>query len=69
MFFEHNFESGIGIPFIWDISELSIWYIGKIIDEKEVLSSQDFFDRTAYKIEKVEEISVEETIKIKYFIK
>ena len=63
MFFEHNFESGIGIPFIWDISELSIWYIGKIIDEKEVLSSQ------AYKIEKVEEISVEETIKIKYFIK
>ena len=50
MFFEYNLESGIGIPFIWDISELSIWYIGQIIDEKEVLSSQDFFDRTAYKI-------------------
>ena len=35
-----------GIAFIWDISELSILYIVEILEEKVILSPQDFLDTT-----------------------
>ena len=45
-FFEYHLECRIEIAIIWDISELSILFIGKIIAKKEVLVSQDFRDGT-----------------------
>ena len=45
-FFEFHLEWGKEIVFIWDISELSIQYMGEIIYEKVVLSPQDFLDGT-----------------------
>ena len=43
-FFEYHLERRIEIAIIWDISELSIQFIGEIISKKEVLVSQDFCD-------------------------
>ena len=47
-FFDYHLECGIDIAFIWDIPELFIWYIDKIIHEKVVLVSQDFLDGTMW---------------------
>ena len=41
-FFEYHLECRIEIAIIWDISELSIQFTGKIIAKKEVSVSQDF---------------------------
>ena len=45
-FFEYHLECRIEIAIIWDISELSIQFIGEIISKKEVLVYLDFRDGT-----------------------
>ena len=44
--FKYHLECRIDIAFIWDIPELFIQYTDEIIDEKGVLSSEDFRDGT-----------------------
>ena len=48
-FFEYHLECRIEIAIIWDISELSIQFIGVINAKKEVFVSQDFRDGTLSK--------------------
>ena len=44
--FDDHLEYRIDLAFKWDIPELFIQYTGEIIGKKEVLSSQNFHDRT-----------------------
>ena len=45
-FFDNRLECRIVLAFIGDTPKLSIQYTDEIIDEKEVLSTQDFCNRT-----------------------
>ena len=42
--YKYHLEYGIELAFTWDISDHSIRFTGEIIDEKEVLTPQDFLD-------------------------
>ena len=54
--FKYHLECRIDIAFIWDIPELFIWYIDKIIHEKVVLVSQDFLDGRNIEMQYIPEI-------------